>query len=765
MSIKKALAICLLVTMLIPFASCVSDIPDAEDDSESESSSVIESEKDSESESESEKDSEKESESETESESESENEDLPPLAKKTYYAKESLDKIKVFGRSHSVTDGITCDHSASGIEFTGTFEGDVTVKIISERQNQETAKNDDAYFTVYIDGVRQSTRHKVGIGATKSLKVATGLKRGTHTVKILKQSEAKNGSCIISSVVVYGTLDSAPASKPLIEFIGDSLTAGYGILCSNGTASSGDTDYKDATKSFAYLTAEKLGADHSLVACSGSGITQGFRPVLAASLFSLQNYYRSTSKAYAPTRTPDTVVINLGTNDHSKGSDKAQFKSDVATLIALIRTTYGKNVNIVWAYNMMKDGYKAEILEVLDSLGGEDAGLYSVELNRNTSGGNGHPSETAQATAATTLAAFIEDKDLLNPENVAPPTPTEPDRKTAYSVVENISKIKVHGRSETLTDGITCDFSACGIEFTVVGKGDVYVTITNGRNTSVDTSKSDDAYFTVYINGVRQDGRPKVASGETTDLRVATLAAEGTYVIKLIKQTEIKNGLCVIKNVTFEGTLGDRPADKDLYIEFLGDSITSGYGNLWTSSSDGAAADSDNKDATKAYSYLTAEALGADHSLISCGGVGVTLGWRSFLAKDLFSKQSYHRNQTKAYTPVKTPDLIVINLGTNDQTKNANRTEFKADVQSYIQLVRSTYGSDVKIVWAYGMMMDGYQSEILAAISELGGESAGLYSVKLTQNTAAGGGHPSTSGHATASAELVAFIRNKNLLG
>ena len=51
-----------------------------------------------------------------------------------------------------------------------------------------------------------------------------------------------------------------------------------------------------------------------------------------------------------------------------------------------------------------------------------------------------------------------------------------------------------------------------------------------------------------------------------------------------------------------------------------------------------------------------------------------------------------------------------------------------------------------------------------AALTETGGESAGLYQFKLNKNQEGGSAHPSLEGHATAADLLWGFIEQKGLL-
>jgi hypothetical protein len=128
--------------------------------------------------------------------------------------------------------------------------------------------------------------------------------------------------------------------------------------------------------------------------------------------FLAESYFKSATKKYEKTFTPDIVVINLGTNDHGKGASPAQFKAGVKALINLVRSTYGDDVKIVWVANMMGGCMQAYSKTVIDELGGKSAGLYLCSLTENRDGGLAHPSKAAHAAAATALAKFISNNVL-----------------------------------------------------------------------------------------------------------------------------------------------------------------------------------------------------------------------------------------------------------------------------------------------------------------------------------------------------------------
>jgi lysophospholipase L1-like esterase len=275
--------------------------------------------------------------------------------------------------------------------------------------------NAEAYFTVFVDGVRSETRYKVNAG-TNDLVIANIPEAGDHTICVLKQTEAMNAICSFTKLNMVGHLSTErePANRDLyIEFLGDSITCGYGNLCASNAENPGNAYNQDGTQSFAFLTAQALNADFSMVSCSGVGITNGYRPFTFDSFFAKHSYFRDQTTAYTPSRIPDLAVINLGTNDRTKGTDTAQYQTDVGELIDQVRAKYGADVPIVWITNMMNDAYYPQLLSAINGKGGASAGLYLALLNNNRDGGNGHPNLAAHQLASEKLIEFLETKNVL----------------------------------------------------------------------------------------------------------------------------------------------------------------------------------------------------------------------------------------------------------------------------------------------------------------------------------------------------------------
>ena len=360
-----------------------------------------------------------------------EGETLPPVpptdySEKTFYPAEVLEHLKLHGRSAVIEKSVTCDWTASGIEFSADCKGDVYLDMTS---------TEDTYLTVYIDGVRMDelkynhetkTRdgntYYLAVGSHR-VKVASELEEGLHTIRVLKQNMKGNTS--VDSIVLSGELREKPADRALyIEFVGDSITCGYACLGMNKTDDVLSAETTEGTSTYAYLTAEALGADHSVVSVSGIGLYKGFTAFNMPDIYPYICYHRDQSvKDFKPTRTPDAVVINLGTNDESRiGSNTAEFKAHVEDLITQIRTTYTEGTPIVFCYNSMKSGKIAPnlIQDVIDAKGGAKAGLYSLVMTtdispispsthtHNGAPGN-HPNAEQHKKQADTLTAFLKE--------------------------------------------------------------------------------------------------------------------------------------------------------------------------------------------------------------------------------------------------------------------------------------------------------------------------------------------------------------------
>ncbi len=355
-------------------------------------------------------------------------------------------------------------------------------------------------------------------------------------------------------------------------------------------------------------------------------------------------------------------------------------------------------------------------------------------------------SESVSETEPATEAATETDAPALSTDTI-----------NTYLMSEIEGQYKMQGRSGTYGTSISADWSGCGIEFAAYCKNDVKIQATV---IVVDEGYPlAGTYLTVYIDGVRQEERIRVTKGTKT-LTIATDLEEGYHEFGVYRQSHNAHGNLNFDAITVEGVLTDRPADRDLYIEFLGDSITCGWGIYM----DGDPASFPNSDATNGFAFLTAEALNADYSLVCRGSWGILHKKPGENIPDAYKYICYSRNETDLYDfeTARKPDIVVFNLGTNDVSHSPS--EFMAAAEAFIQDVREKNGENVPIVITWNMMNETCSAYWRRVIRNLGGEENGFYLLELPRGVGGNGQtHPNAAQHKAAADILTNFIES-NLL-
>ncbi|MBR0447083.1 MAG: carbohydrate binding domain-containing protein [Clostridia bacterium] len=322
----------------------------------------------------------------------------------------------------------------------------------------------------------------------------------------------------------------------------------------------------------------------------------------------------------------------------------------------------------------------------------------------------------------------------------------DPNRKTIDTLKSNI---KTQGRTAMVGGTLMLDFSISGMEFELDCEGDVYASF-NARKLN-----DGGVYFTILVDGVRQD-RLNITSIGETKVKLASNLPAGKHTFAIYRQSEHSFGEIGVCALSYVGEMLAKPADKGLYVEFIGDSISCGYGNI---GNDGSAISSDG---TQAYTYLTAQALGADWSNVAWSGIGCKYGYGTITMQDVYPIQRYNYDKTTAYDFSNQPDIVILALGTNDNSIQSDATLKRAGLVEMLTLVREK-NPNAPIVWIHGMMTNGVSAMIEEIVAEFGGAEAGYYACRLTQNNAGGGSHPNLAGQQTFADELVAFIQANGL--
>jgi hypothetical protein len=308
------------------------------------------------------------------------------------------------------------------------------------------------------------------------------------------------------------------------------------------------------------------------------------------------------------------------------------------------------------------------------------------------------------------------------------------------------------------SDGLIFDNSCATIEFEGYLTGDVVIEI-NSKGGAYGFS-----YYTVYIDGKRSATRFKVGSGKTEKLTIASFSGNYFHNIKVVRQTEFKWSLSTIKTLEIKGILSKAPKEKDFYVEFLGDSLTTAYGNIGKPG-DRPDDSPDFQDGTKSYAYLFANSIDADYAMISRSAAGLSQCWSNSPILDYYKKVSKDRGSGDFdIKNARKPDLIVLHLGANDyNVGGSNGTNFVSKGKELINYFRDNYGKDVPIIWAYDPN-EGFPDKVKEIVNSFGGESAGYYTLALPWSEAGAGGHPSAKEHEKHAKLLVDLVMNKNII-
>ncbi len=332
-------------------------------------------------------------------------------------------------RMEATADYITCDWSASGIEFTATFGGDVTFEV--NANTKMGGGKEGCYFRAYIDGaVYKNGESDYYTVKGDSQIVLKNVPQGTHTVRLVKASGYTLANVDLKNVYLNGTVaDTAPATKELfIEFVGDSISCGWGVVGSYDGAYTS----QDATLAYPYLIADTLNADYSVVALSGQGIIKG-NPGIANG-YKYASPFRSKTTEYAFARKANVVVINADTNDAYDNYPVANYLTALKEFVEYVRTKNGPDTHIILVCNMMKVLYTESIEGLVKELGGAESKYYYYKGTTAAGVHTSHPTAEENVTYASELGGMI--KAILEgtyTEEVDPPapdTPTIPVNKT-----------------------------------------------------------------------------------------------------------------------------------------------------------------------------------------------------------------------------------------------------------------------------------------------------------------------------------------------
>ncbi|MCR5167987.1 MAG: GDSL family lipase [Oscillospiraceae bacterium] len=337
--------------------------------------------------------------------------------------------------------------------------------------------------------------------------------------------------------------------------------------------------------------------------------------------------------------------------------------------------------------------------------------------------------------------------------------------------------VTVHGRTLVI-DGIRyIDYSCSGAAFVFTGRS------VRARLTS--DYKPDPALGDVFMPccAVLVDGRVTKRFELPEKDRVYELYSsdeERTVTIELMKMSECAFGkVGIVEFITDTDKVSPAPKS-GRRIEFVGDSITCGYGIEGKLDVDVFNTKQENP--LSAYASQTARRFGAEYNLIAWSGIGVYSSWVEENAEkpldnwlspvlypcaDAALCNDLHREPFDEWDFSSfVPQVIVINLGTNDEsfTKHIPEREarFRELYLDYMKLIRKK-NPDAEMICSYGIMENGLCAVIEDIVRELSQTDRHIHYLRYTTHTAENDGmavdyHPSQKSHDRMCEELTAKI-------
>ena len=347
-----------------------------------------------------------------------------------------------------------------------------------------------------------------------------------------------------------------------------------------------------------------------------------------------------------------------------------------------------------------------------------------------------------------------------------------------YLIHEN--NMKLTGRGTYDENGIYwCALTGSGFECHYKGNG-LSIKLVGDKAAELPDNQENYVRYALYVDG-------ELHIDEQLDSITKTITLDGDIDadIRLIKLSECAMSTLGIYPIICEGVITPLP-EKNLKLEIIGDSITCGYGVDETDPEKHFLTATE--DYTKAYSYKTGKLLDADVRAFSISGWGIISGYvdspdmprltdhllppyyRSLgYSKERFDDRDGFAPQDVSWDFSKyVPDLIVINLGTNDDSwckGHEDRYEFYTD--EYVKFLETVHECNPtsKLLCIMGIMLDEIYPYVEKAVDCFKAKTGytDIYTAKFTPHDGKLGygadWHPSPATHDLAAEALAGRIR------
>ena len=282
----------------------------------------------------------------------------------------------------------------------------------------------------------------------------------------------------------------------------------------------------------------------------------------------------------------------------------------------------------------------------------------------------------------------------------------------------------------------------------------------------------DDLDGSNYYNAIIDDDIPNRTVIDcvkgTKSYVISKNLTQGVHKLQLLRRTDGTSPQTIFKgiNLSKEGEImSPQESLPKLKIEFYGDSITSGHGNL-----DESRENNDDKstwDNYQSYASIIARELNADLRCISMSGIGIMVSWYPLIMPQVYDRINPNSEFPKNDFNQWQPDIVVVNLLQNDDWL-INRLSPIPDTEgrikhyaSFIQSIRDQYQFATIFCTLGNMNITREKSPwplvVQAAVDSLD-DSKLFFTTIPYKNT---GGHPTVSEHRQMANILTPFIKSK----
>lgn len=232
----------------------------------------------------------------------------------------------------------------------------------------------------------------------------TPLAAGTHTLRVASES-AGDSIRFQGLILSSGAKTVAPAiSSKLIEFVGDSVTAGA-------------TTTEQALSAYGWLIGEQLQVMHTQIAQPGICLTDKVHCGSPNHIGMITQFFKLQTPSYL--NSPDwnfsryqanIVVINLGTNDQKYGVSDSTFQANYITFLQKVRAKYPHAIILVLrGFKGLKAAPTLAAVRAVNATG--DRNVHYIDttgwLVTSDFNDSAHPSNKGHIKVAQRLAPII----------------------------------------------------------------------------------------------------------------------------------------------------------------------------------------------------------------------------------------------------------------------------------------------------------------------------------------------------------------------